>query len=194
MMARAALAGGAAGLRVNGAEDIRAVRPLSTVPLVGLNKVWGRHRLLITPTLDLARAVVLAGADVVAVDATDESAEEGRPPIEDFVGLGVPVMADVSTLQEATRAFEAGATVVSTTLSGYTAGFPARSELPDVALVAAIAREGIPVVAEGRYRTPDQVANALDCGAIAVVVGGAITDPYATTRLFAAATPQGSTP
>ena len=44
-------------------------------------------------------------------------------------------------------------------------------------------------VAEGRYRTRDQVAAAFAAGAHAVVVGSAITDPRSTTSWFAAATP-----
>ena len=43
-----------------------------------------------------------------------------------------------------------------------------------------------PVIAEGRYSTPDDVAAAFDAGAFAVVVGTAITDPTALTRRLAA--------
>ena len=46
-----------------------------------------------------------------------------------------------------------------------------------------------PVIAEGRYWTPELVGRAFDLGAYAVVVGTAITDPRAITRRFAAAVP-----
>lgn len=48
--------------------------------------------------------------------------------------------------------------------------------------------ECVPVVAEGRYRTPTQVREALRAGAFAVVVGRAITDPLMLTRTFVDAT------
>jgi N-acylglucosamine-6-phosphate 2-epimerase len=50
----------------------------------------------------------------------------------------------------------------------------------------------VPVIAEGRYRTPEQVREAFAAGAFAVVVGRAITDALAITRRFVEATPQGS--
>jgi N-acylglucosamine-6-phosphate 2-epimerase len=42
----------------------------------------------------------------------------------------------------------------------------------------------IPLLAEGRYKLPDQIGQALDQGALAVVVGGAITRPQEITRWF----------
>ena len=44
-----------------------------------------------------------------------------------------------------------------------------------------------PVIAEGRFATPELFAAALAAGAHAVVVGGAITDPGQITRRFLAA-------
>jgi N-acylglucosamine-6-phosphate 2-epimerase len=43
------------------------------------------------------------------------------------------------------------------------------------------------VVAEGRIATPEQARAALDAGAWAVVVGGAITRPQLITARFVAA-------
>jgi putative N-acetylmannosamine-6-phosphate epimerase len=42
----------------------------------------------------------------------------------------------------------------------------------------------IPVIAEGRIRTPHQARQALDAGAYGVVVGSAITRPVEITRWF----------
>jgi len=92
-------------------------------------------------------------------------------------------MADVSMFEEGVRAAELGADVVATTLSGYTGGTP--PEDPDLDLVRRLALAlTVPVVAEGRYRTPDQVRKALDAGAFAVVVGRAITDALSITQTF----------
>lgn len=189
-LAESALLGGASGLRLNGPDDLRRVRPVADVPLIGLHKVWNGVRNVITPEVALAEGLAAAGADVIAVDATAE--QLGR----DFTLLGrialatgLPVMADVSTLDEGRRAWGEGAAVVGTTLSGYTPHSP-RQDGPDLALVGALAAAGIPTIAEGRYQTPEQVREAFDAGALAVVVGGAITDPIALTRRFVAATPK----
>ena len=64
----------------------------------------------------------------------------------------------------------------------------ARPSEPDLELVERLASElDCPVLAEGRYSTPDDVAAAFGAGAFAVVVGTAITDPIALTRRLAEA-------
>lgn len=191
VIARAVLLGGAVGLRVNGPEDVAAVRAVTEVPVIGLHKVEGGPRPFITPTPDLAAGLVAAGADVVAVDA---SVQVHGPRLEGFgrvvAAVDVPVMADVSTLDEGLRAAELGATFIGTTLSGYTPESLPAPDGPDLELVAALAAEGLVVVAEGRIRTPEDVAAAFAAGATTVVVGGAITDPLLTARRFTAVTPQ----
>ena len=78
---------------------------------------------------------------------------------------------------------------MASTLSGYTGPGP-RPDGPDLELVAALAA-GVdcPVVAEGRYASPEQVRSAFAAGAFAVVVGTAITDPVALTQRLAAGVP-----
>lgn len=188
-LAESALLGGASGLRLNGPDDIRRVRHATAVPIIGLDKVWNGVRNVITPEVALAAGLAAAGADVIAVDATAEQLGTDFRLIGEIVAAtGRPVMADVSTAEEGRRAWDAGAAVVGTTLSGYTPDSP-QQDGPDLDLVAALAAAGIPTIAEGRYQTPAQVRAAFDAGAFAVVVGGAITDPIALTRRFVAATP-----
>ncbi|MCK2218707.1 putative N-acetylmannosamine-6-phosphate 2-epimerase [Actinomadura sp. ATCC 31491] len=189
-LAECAVLGGAAGLRVNSAADITAVRRRTGAPVIGLHKVRHGHRDVITPTAELATELAAAGADMIAVDLTPESPGPGPALIEHVHGLGLPVMADVSTLEEGLAAWDAGADVVGTTLSGYTARQLPTPPDPDLGLVEALAARGVRVAAEGRYRTEEQVRRAFGAGAWAVVVGGAITDPIAVTRRLAAATPR----
>ncbi|MFF0860368.1 hypothetical protein ACFYUV_01335 [Nonomuraea sp. NPDC003560] len=125
LLARCAELGGAAGLRVNGPEDVRAVKAVTGLPLIGLAKVPRPHaRPLITPTFALCEALVRAGADVVALEVTAEAEPEAGdlPSLVERVWkeLGVPVMADVSTAEEGLLAWSRGAALISTTLSGYT--------------------------------------------------------------------------
>ncbi|MFI6927082.1 N-acetylmannosamine-6-phosphate 2-epimerase [Nonomuraea spiralis] len=197
LLARCAELGGAAGLRVNGPEDVRAVKAVTDLPLIGLAKVPRPHaRPLITPSFALCEELVRAGADLVALEVTAES----EPSAGDLPGLvervrrelGVPVMADVSTAEEGVRAWERGAALVSTTLSGYTPYTLASGPEPDLGLVGELAALGIRTVAEGRLRTPGHVAEAFAQGAWSVVIGGAITDPLAITRHLTASTPAGS--
>jgi N-acylglucosamine-6-phosphate 2-epimerase len=201
-MAGAAELGGAAGIR---AVDVAAVKEAVGLPVIGLRKrrVEGSE-VYITPSLEDARAVAAAGADMVAVDATLRPRPDGMGLAALVSELRVPVLADVDCFEAGVSAREAGAAAVATTLAGYThatspAGHPgaaspgtasggADSDGPDLDLVSALAAElDCPVFAEGRIATPDQARAAFDAGAFAVVVGTAITDPVALTRGFAAA-------
>lgn len=208
-LARAAALGGAAGLRVNTPGDVRAVKAVTDLPVIGIYKVRRGNRQLITPRLRLAEELCEAGADIVGIEATADIAGNG----DEAVGLvataaatlGVPIMADVANLEEGLAAWEAGADLVATTLAGY-AGVTAEraaagslpatshSEGPDLQLLAALHVRRVRAVGEGRYSTPDQVAAAFARGAYAVVVGTAITDPVAITRRFAQVAPRASKP
>lgn len=192
-IARAAELGGAVGIRAEGPADVRAIKDAVSVPVIGLLKRdLPGSPVRITPSLDDARAVAGAGADVVAVDATLRP-RPGGTTTRDFVAalageLEQPLLADVDSLEAAVAARAAGADAVATTLAGYTGDEPAPNR-PDLELVGRlVAALDCPVLAEGRYSTPDDVSAALDAGAFAVVVGTAITDPLALTRRFAAGT------
>jgi putative N-acetylmannosamine-6-phosphate epimerase len=189
-MARAAAQGGAGGIRANGPEDVAAIRAVTRLPLIGILKRFDDGvPVYITPDLASAVAITGAGADAVAVDATRRP-RRGEP-IHDLISLirertGRPVMADISTLEEGIEAARHGAAAVATTLSGYTEETANKAqEGPDFALVEALVRAvDVPVIAEGRIQTPDEVREAFRRGAHAVVVGTAITNPREITRRF----------
>lgn len=183
--ARAAQQGGSAGLRVEGLADLGAVRAVSDLPLIGLIKDRaGDREVFITPSRDHVPALVAAGADVVAFDATHRDRDVPVPTMLAAIHQeGVLAMADVATLEEGLAAHAAGAELVGTTLSGYVPGSP-EMEGPDLALVQALAEQGVRVVAEGRISTPAQAAEAIRLGAFAVTVGTALTRPELATRTF----------
>jgi N-acylglucosamine-6-phosphate 2-epimerase len=191
LMARAAVAGGASAIRANGARDIAAIRDAVNVPILGINKVGDPGGVFITPDARSAVEVVDAGADVVALDGTLRRRPDGRSLREHVAEIrervGVELMADVDSLEAGIAAREAGVDLVATTLSGYTGGDV--PDGPDAGLVAELARAlDCPVIAEGRYWTPDDVRAGFDAGAYAIVVGTAITNPMAITRRFVAVT------
>jgi len=189
-MARAAEAGGARGIRANGADDIKAIRAVTALPIIGIAKVWDdRFPVYITPGFAQAAEIAAAGADIVGLDATARP-RDGEA-VERLIGrirgeLGREVLADIATLEEGRAAHAAGATYIATTLSGYTEETASRkAEGPDLELLSAlVAQVPAPVVAEGRFDTPDLVAEAFRRGAHAVVVGTAITNPREITRKF----------
>jgi glucokinase-like ROK family protein len=188
--ARAAVAGGAAGIRANGPVDIHAIRQAVRVPIIGIQKVpHARGTTIITPSLEAARPLVGAGANMIALDCTDHARRNGAlTTLRRIKGeLGVPVLADIATVEEALAAQEAGADIVLSTLRGYTPE-TAQCQTFEPAFIADLVRAlRVPVMAEGRIETPQQAKQALDAGAFAVIVGSAITRPAEITRRFVAA-------
>ncbi|SHN76840.1 N-acylglucosamine-6-phosphate 2-epimerase [Paenibacillus sp. ov031] len=191
-MAAAAEEGGAAGIRANGAADVRAIKQTVSLPVIGIVKRnYPDSAVYITPTLREIDELLEAGADIIAFDATRQSRPENHT-LEQITAYlnanGVVSMADISILEEALYAESLGVSCVSTTLSGYTP-YSRQQEGPNLELLGMCAqRLKIPVIAEGRISIPSQVEEALDLGAYAVVVGSAITRPQLITRQFAAVT------
>ena len=193
--ARAAERGGAVGIRANGVPDVAAIKAVTGLPIIG---IWKRacadglgH--IITPTVDDAQLLKDAGADVIAADVTDRP----RPGDLDAVTLirrirsmlDIPFMADCETLAQALCAQEAGADVAATTLA-FPPGLQAYE--PNLKLLREmVGALDIPVIAEGRYWDPADVARAFDAGAHAVVIGSAVTRPWMITERYVAASPRG---
>lgn len=188
-IARAAVAGGAVGIRGKGLDDLRQMTAVLDVPVIGLVKVGGEG-VYITPTLDDCLAVAQTGAHIVALDGTRRPRPDGRTLTQTVAGLrraypDVLVMADCGSLGDAEEAVAAGVDVLGTTLAGYTGERP-RTEGPDWEVVDQIVGlDARPVFVEGRVHSPEQAGEAMRRGAHAVVVGTAITHPTTLTRWFA---------
>lgn len=187
-MAQAAEIGGADGVRIEGVENVAAVRSKVRLPLIGIVKRDLENTpVRITPLVEDARALMAAGADIVAVDASDR----WRPDaFEDVVAAvkqeGRLVMADCATFSDVQRVLARGADIIGTTLSGYTEETFSRSKAPDLELVRACKTLDCFVMAEGRYNTPDLAAQALAAGADCVTVGSALTRLEHMVSWFAA--------
>ncbi|MFM1798839.1 MAG: putative N-acetylmannosamine-6-phosphate 2-epimerase [Cyanobacteriota bacterium] len=199
-MAEACLANGAAGVRLESPEHITAVRRRCPKALiVGLWKCsWPDSSVYITPRWQEITAVWGAGADVVALDATDRVRPDGQR-LEELVrqardALGVPLMADVDSLEAGQRAAELGCAWVGTTLFGYTEA--TRDKAPPAFELLTHLREvlppSVPVVCEGGISSPDQAMEALRRGADFVVVGTAITGVDALVARYVTSMKSGS--
>lgn len=184
-LARAVVMGGAAGLRIQGVDNLRSVRAAVTVPIIGIVKTHTPGSdVYITARVAEIEALAAAGADIIAFDATDRPRPESVTTLCAAVHrCGCVAMADISTADEGAAAIAAGADFVGTTLSGYTP-YSRRLDGPDFELMSELAARAIPFVAEGRFWTADDVRQALDRGARFVVVGSAITRPDDITRRF----------
>lgn len=185
--ALAAIDGGAVGLRIEGLANLRAVRAVCNVPIIGLLKTdLDNSSVRITPHVDDALALAGSGADIVAFDATNRP----RPftvaaLVEAVQGTNALPMADCASAEDGRRAAALGCAILGSTLSGYIGG-PV-PDGPDLALVKSLAGIDIFVIAEGRYQAPDDAALALRAGADAVVAGSAITRPEHVTQWFVSA-------
>lgn len=182
-MAEASLRNGATGVRLESPEHIGAVRRRCPEALIiGLwKRTFPGSSVYITPRWEEVRAVWAAGADVVAIDAT----ERARPGNEELASLvrrvreelGAPLMADVDSLANGLRAAELGCAWVGTTLYGYTEA-TAGQKPPAWDLLGPL-REQLPaataLICEGGIASAEQARRALDLGADAAVVGTAIT-------------------
>ena len=190
LMAVAAENAGACAIRANSTRDIEQIKKLVDLPVIGIIKNhYNGYEQHITVTMKEIDDLVFVGADIIAFDCTLRE-RPGYKNVSDFVKAikkKYPkqlLMADISTFEEGMNAYTLGVDLVSTTLSGYTK-YSAQIAGPDLQLVRDLSTQiGIPVIAEGRYHIPKQAKEALEAGAYAVVVGGAITRPQEITARF----------
>lgn len=189
-LALAAERGGATAVRVDGPEAVRTCRALTSLPIIGIYTDAAPHRAVaITPTLQHALALVEAGADIVAIDASYSSRMSDGQDLGSLVQdikqkTSVPLMADVAALSDGLIAVSAGADMVGSSTTGYNVDGP--STFPDLHLVEELtANLRVPVIAERGYQTDEHVESAFRLGAYAVVIGSAITDPVSITKRFA---------
>ncbi len=174
-LAMAAADGGAAGIRLEGASRVALGKARLSVPVIGIVKRdLAEFAVRITPHERDVDALVEAGADIVAFDATTRARPMTVGDLVDRIHrAGRVAMADCATLEDARHAVACGCDIVGTTLAGYTGGQTPLQ--PDFALLEQFAALNVRVMAEGRYADPASVAQARVLGAWAVTVGTAIT-------------------
>ena len=182
-MALAAKEGGAIGIRANTVEDIKAIKNEVDLPIIGIiKKDYEGMISYITPTMKEVEDLVNAKVDVVAVDATINQDLEFLKSLKTLYP-NQKFMADISTVEEGIRAAEIGFDYVGTTLVGYTEQSKGVNNFEVLEKLIKECKK--PVIAEGNFDTPEKARKAMEMGAFAVVVGGAITRPQLITKKFA---------
>ncbi|HDR1866633.1 N-acetylmannosamine-6-phosphate 2-epimerase [Pasteurella multocida] len=174
-MAQASVIGGAAGLRIEGIENLKATRNVVNVPIIGIVKRdLSDSPVRISPFLQDIEELAAAGADIIAFDGTDRVRPTTREAIiKRIKELGCLAMADCSNFEEGMYCHNLGVEIIGSTMSGYTGGeIPAE---PDYQLVKDLNAAGCRVMAEGRYNTPELAKTAIEIGAYSVTVGSALT-------------------
>jgi putative N-acetylmannosamine-6-phosphate epimerase len=187
-IALAAVNGGAAGLRINSAQHIAAIRRHTSLPIIGIRKIYIQGRLRITPDFESAAELAAAGASIIALDCTNREWPAGDPwrvCIERIHReLNLPVMADIATLEEGLQAAENGADIIGTTLYGYTDETKGNTAFNWSLLAELIRQTNRPIIAEGHLSTPEDARRVIQNGAWSVVVGSAITRPGEITARY----------
>jgi len=193
-MMQSVVTGGASGLRVAGVRDVKNAKKLFDIPVIGITKPdklpdnW-QEVVYITPSVEDAKALIEAGADIIAFDGTSRLHDESS--IEDIISIiktnNRLAMADIATFEEGLNCEKLGVDILSTTLSGYTLESikDSETEEPDFELLEKLVKTTkLPVILEGKVWEPSQVKKAFELGAHCVVIGSAITRPQLITKRF----------
>lgn len=189
-MAVAATQAGASGIRANSVEDIREIKKVTDLPIIGIIKQdFDNSEVFITPTLKEIELLVNEGVDMIALDATSRVRPDGHTITEIFPEIrrkypNQLFMADCSTLEEGIQAEKLGFNAVGTTLSGYTE-YTKDVKLPNIDLIKQFVEHlSVPIIAEGGISSPEELKEVMATGVHSAVVGSAITRPQEITKRF----------
>ncbi len=180
-------------LRLAGARDVKNTKEKfgDSVVVIGITKpdiipVNYKELVYITPNIEDANSLIEAGADIIAFDATKRERKTSVLELINFIhSKNKMAMADIAEFNEAKEAYELGADIISTTLSGYTKNTENTPDTPDFNLLQKCAKElKCPIILEGKTKDYKDVKHAFELGAYAVVIGSMVTRPHKIIEEF----------
>lgn len=180
-------------LRLAGARDVKNTKEKfgDSVIVIGITKpdiipVNYKELVYITPNIEDANSLIEAGADIIAFDATKRERKTSVLELINFIhSKNKMAMADIAEFNEAKEAYELGADIISTTLSGYTKNTENTPDTPDFNLLQKCAKElKCPIILEGKTKDYKDVKHAFELGAYAVVIGSMVTRPHKIIEEF----------
>lgn len=197
-MAECAKWAGAVGIRANTPEDVKAIKEATGLPVIGLWKIdRGVKEVYLTPTIDAAKALWDAGAEIIACQCTPHIRDDGKQAFEiiNEIKEQIPdalIFADVRNAEDAKVAADMGADFVAPTLQSFTdpkSLLEARVNLGTnflllASVIKAVKGTNARVIMEGKVNTPEDAVQCLYMGAHSVVVGNAITRPHMAAKRF----------
>lgn len=192
LMAKAAEEAGAQGIRCNGVQDITDIKKTVNLPVIGIiKKCYDGFEAYITPSMDEVDQLVAIGCEVIAIDCTSLSRPGNLTAAEYIRAIKKKypyqlLMADCASFEDAYNAAAAGIDFVGTTMNGYVGdAYVTVPDGPNYQLANEILSSiNVPLIAEGRIHKPEDAVEMLRLGALAVVVGGAITRPKEIAERF----------
>lgn len=180
-------------LRLAGARDVKNTKEKfgDSVVVIGITKpdiipVNYKELVYITPNIEDANSLIEAGADIIAFDATKRERKTSVLELINFIhSKNKMAMADIAEFNEAKEAYELGADIISTTLSGYTKNTENAPDAPDFNLLQKCVKElKCPIILEGKTKDYKDVKHAFELGAYAVVIGSMVTRPHKIIEEF----------
>lgn len=189
--AKAAVDGGAVGIRC-GVDDVVDIKQyLNNIPTIGLEKsTYESSSVYITPTKKEVDNLLRTKTDVIALDATLRARPNGET-LEELVkyirskNSNVEIMADVATIEEAINAEKLGFDYIGCTLRGYTEQTQGIA-IPDFAFIEELINtiKTSKVIVEGGIWEVGQLEKVVQYNPYAVVIGSSITRPSDITKRF----------
>ena len=193
LMAKAAAQSGAVGIRANTVRDITQIKEAVDLPVIGIiKKDYEGTPMYITVTMKEVDELVACGVDILAVQGTSALRPDGSTAAQFIEAIKAKypeqlVMADCATIEEGIACANAGADFVGTTMRGYTPETQGCDDI-DFDFIHELSEKcPAKIIAEGHIHYPEQAKKALEAGAFALVVGGAITRTEEITARFVAA-------
>ncbi|WP_371246588.1 N-acetylmannosamine-6-phosphate 2-epimerase [Mycoplasmopsis agassizii] len=195
-MAKAAILGGADGIRTSQINNINLIKKnFPQVPLIGLIKrEYDNSDVYISATLKELKALMRTDAEYLAVDATmrkrpKETLQELVTYFNNNNHKEQVLLADCSTIEDVKNALELGIKYIATTLRGATTETEQFSNTEnDYQFIKdcekLVHQNGAFLIAEGGLNHPKDLKAAKTIGCDFAVVGSAITRPRFITRQF----------